>query len=67
MSPTLDLTQTMPRLVAELHDQFSSLLFLWEPERSGDSRRQRPGEGACLSAKLEQTIKANLRGLGYGG
>lgn len=33
----------MPRLVAELHDQF--------------------GE----SAKLEQVIKANLRGLGYGG
>ena len=34
---------TMPRLVAELHAQFTE------------------------SAKLEQAIKANLRGLGYGG
>ena len=45
----------MPRLVAELHAQFARLLSPWE----------RSGEGACLSAKLEQTIKANLRGLGY--
>jgi len=28
---------------------------------------ERLGEGACMSAKLEQAIKANLRGLGYGG
>jgi hypothetical protein len=47
----------MPRLVAELHAQFARLLSHWE----------RPGEGACISAKLEQAIKANLRGLGYGG
>jgi hypothetical protein len=58
----------MSRLVAELHAQFSSLLSRWE----------RPGEGACISAKLEQAIKANQparrsaqrkggRGLGYGG
>ena len=58
----------MPRLVAELHAQFSSLLSRWE----------RPGEGACISAKLEQAIKENLparrsaqrkggRGMGYGG
>lgn len=57
----------MPRLIAEPHAQFSSLLSRWE----------RPGEGACISAKLEQAIKANLparrsaqrkggRGLGYG-
>lgn len=46
-----------PRLVTELHAQFSSLLSPWE----------RLGEGACISAKLEQAIKANLRGLGYGG
>ena len=37
--------------------QSALLLSLWE----------RPGEGACLSAKLEQAIKANLKGLGYGG
>ena len=49
--------ETPPRLVAELHAQFSSLLSRWE----------RPGEGAYTSAKLEQAIKANLRGLGYGG
>jgi len=35
--------EKMPRLVAELHDQFAE------------------------SAKLEQAIQANLRGLGYGG
>lgn len=30
--------------------------------------RRRPGEvGFAESAKLEHTIKANLRGLGYGG
>jgi len=49
--------EKMPRLVGELHAQFSSLLSPWE----------RLGEGACISAKLEQAIKANLRGLGYGG
>ena len=43
MSPTIDHTEKMPRLVAELHAQFAE------------------------SAKLEQSIKANLRGLGYGG
>ena len=48
--------EKMPRLVAELHAQFSRLLSRWE----------RSGEGACISAKLEQAIKANLRGLGYG-
>ena len=47
--------EKMPRLVAELHAQFASLLSRWE----------RPGEGACISAKLEQAIKANLRGLGF--
>ena len=63
----------MPRLVAELHAQFSPLLSHWE----------RPGEGACISAKRLRSpwerlgegcwpqasiaIKANLRGLGYGG
>jgi len=46
----------MPRLIAPLHAQFSSPLSRWE----------RPGEGACISAKLEQAIKTNLRGLGYG-
>ena len=56
MSSTMDVTQKMPRLVAELHAQFG-LLSPWE----------RPGEGACISAKLEHAIKANLRGLGYGG
>jgi len=45
----------MPRLVAELHAQFSSLLSRWE----------RPGEGACISAKLEAAIRANLKGLAY--
>ncbi len=49
--------EKMPRLVAERHAQFSSLLSRWE----------RPGECSCISAKLEQAIKANLRGLGYGG
>ena len=58
----------MSRLIAEPHAQFSSLLSRWE----------RPGEGACISAKLEQAIKENLparrsaqrkggRRLGYGG
>ena len=58
----------MPRLIAEPHAQFSSLLSRWE----------RPGEGDCISAKLGEAIKANLparrsaqrkagRGLGYGG
>lgn len=47
----------MPRLVAELHTQFVPLLSPWE----------RLVEGACMSAKLEQAINANLRGLGYGG
>jgi type I restriction enzyme M protein len=43
----------MPRLVAELHAQ---------------SVRRSLGEGGFAeSAKLEQAIKANLRGLGYGG
>jgi hypothetical protein len=45
----------MPRLVAPLHAQFSSLLSRWE----------RPGEGACISAKLEAAIRANLKGLAY--
>ena len=55
-----------PRLVAERHAQFG-LLSPWE----------RPGEGACISAKLEhlsaaalakvEAIKAKLRGMGYGG
>lgn len=60
--------EKMPRLVAELHARFSSHLSPWD----------RPGEGACISAKLEQAIKTNLpacrsaqreggRGLGYGG
>ena len=49
--------EKMPRLVAELHAQFSALLSPWE----------RSGEGACISAKREQAIKSNLRGLGYGG
>jgi hypothetical protein len=31
------------------------------------SQWARPGEGACISAKLEKAIKANLKGLGYGG
>lgn len=48
--------EKMSRLVAELHAQFSPLLSPWE----------RSGEGACLSAKMEQTIKKNLGGLGYG-
>ena len=48
--------EKMPRLVAELHAQFAPLLSPWE----------RSGEGACLSAKMEQAIKANLRRLGYG-
>jgi hypothetical protein len=57
--------EKMPRLVAALHAQFSSHLSLWE----------RPGEGACVSAKLEhlsaealakvEAIKTNLRGLGH--
>jgi hypothetical protein len=45
--------EKMPRLVAELHAQFSSPISRWE----------RPGEGACISAKLEQQIKANLESL----
>ena len=49
--------EKMPRLVAELHSQFSRLLSRWE----------RSGEGACISAKLEHAIKVNLKGLGYGG
>jgi type I restriction enzyme M protein len=47
--------EKMPRLVAELHAQFSPLLSPWE----------RSGEGACISAKLEKAIKKNLGGLGY--
>ena len=47
--------EKMPRLVAELHAQFAPLLSPWE----------RSGEGACLSAKMKQTIKKNLGGLGY--
>ena len=43
----------MPRLVAELHAQLGHRSL---------------GEGGFAeSAKLEQAIKANLRGLGYGG
>lgn len=57
MKPQVDHTEKMPQLVAERHAQFPSLLSRWE----------RPGEGACLSANLEQAINANLRGLGYGG
>jgi hypothetical protein len=34
--------EKMPRLVAELHAQFSSLLSRWE----------RPGEGCCLKPAL---------------
>jgi hypothetical protein len=54
-----------PRLVAELHaDSLSS----WEPSPWARSPKgQRPVEGACISEKLEQAIKANRRGLGYGG
>jgi hypothetical protein len=48
-----------PRLVAELHGQFAEsaklLLSPWE----------RLGEGCWPQASI--TIKANLRGLGYGG
>ena len=44
-------------LVAELLAQFSTPLTLWE----------RLAEGSCISAKREQAMKANLRGLGYGG
>ncbi len=47
--------EKMPRLVAELHAQFSPLLSPWE----------RSGEGACISAKLETAIRNNLKGLGY--
>lgn len=47
--------EKMPCLVAERHAPFSSLLSRWE----------RPGEGSWRSAKI--AIKANLRGLGYGG
>lgn len=44
-------------LVAELPAQFSTPL----------SQRERLAEGACISAKREQAIKANLRGMAYGG
>ena len=55
MIPTLCPTKKMPRLVAELH---AHPLSPWE--RDGVRVRS-------LFAKLEQAIKANLRGLGYGG
>ncbi|MBE7538882.1 MAG: hypothetical protein HS122_10765 [Opitutaceae bacterium] len=42
-------------LVAELRALFVSPLSLWE----------RSGEGACMSAKLEAAIRANLKGLGF--
>jgi hypothetical protein len=42
--------EKMPLLVAELHARFASLLSPWE----------RPGEEACMSAQMEQDIKANL-------
>ena len=65
MNNTLNSKQ--PRLVAELH---AHSLSPWE--RAGvrvpaTPEWERPGEGACIAAKLEQAIKANLRGLGYGG
>jgi hypothetical protein len=41
-----------PRRVAELHAQFADLSAC---------------DAQAESAKLEQAIKANLRGLGYGG
>jgi hypothetical protein len=51
--------EKMPRLVAELHAQFAErakqLLSPWE----------RLGEGCWPQASI--AIKANLRGLGYGG
>ena len=50
-------TERMPELAAERQAQFPSIFPRWA----------RLGEGACITAKLEQAIKANLRGLGYGG
>ena len=54
-----------PRLVGELHTHFAPLFSRWE----------RPGEGACISAKLECsaihhsyfTLHSSTGGLGYGG
>jgi hypothetical protein len=37
------------------------------PHADSDPPKERLGEGACISAKLEQAINANSRGLGYGG
>jgi type I restriction enzyme M protein len=53
MISSIIFVQKMPRLVAELHAQ--------------SALRSYSKEGFAESAKLEQAIKANLRGLGYGG
>ncbi len=49
----------MPRLVAEGHGQFA------EEAKPLLSHRERSGEGCWPQASI--AIKANLRGLGYGG
>lgn len=43
------------RFVDKWCDQFASLLSHWE----------RPCEGACISASLEQVIKRNMEDIGY--
>ena len=44
----------MPRLVAVLNAQLAPLLTLWA----------KSSEEACMSAKLQKAIRANLKGLG---
>ncbi len=59
----------MPRLVAELH---ATPLSRWEPERSGDGRRQRAGvrvRSLAIQANLPARHRAQRvggRGPGYG-
>ena len=60
--------ETMPRLVAELHAQpvrRSHELAEWDEGGFAESA-QREHLSAVALAKVE-AIKANLRGLGYGG
>ena len=67
MTLNIDHMEKMPRLVADLH---ARSLSLWERDGvrvSATPESERLGEGACISAKLELAINANLRGLGYGG
>jgi len=68
MTLNIDQMEKMPRLVADLH---ARPLSPWERAGvrvSATPEWERAGVRVrSMSAKREQAIKANLRGLGYGG